>query len=292
MTLESVSGMLVGGLVLGSLYALMAAGLSLVWSTLRVFNFAHGALLTLAAYLAWFVSNPGGLGLGLLAGMVGAVTMVGFLGIMIERALVRPFLRRSHPDIVVMISTLAVAGLLQGIILFVWGGKFKQLDRIAVGSIQLIGTAISYHDLAIIVLAPTILITLAAVLRRTRFGLAVRGVAQNSDAATLVGIGLPRVYRLTFGISSALAGLAGVLLGAIFFMTPDLGTDPLLKAFVVVVLGGVGSLSGTVAAAYMIGLVEAASMFFFGLGITPAVIFGAMILTLLLRPRGLAGEVA
>jgi branched-chain amino acid transport system permease protein len=281
---------LVSGIVLASLYALMATGLALVWNTLGIFNFSHGVFMTLGAYIAWQVADAKGLGFGLSAGIAVAVAALAGLGVVVNRLLIAPFLGRKDIVLVAVMTTLAGAFFLENSALLIWGPRIKQLDRIVSGNIKILGTAISMHELVIIILAPLLLVGLWAFLKWTRVGSAIRAVAQNRDTALLLGINVNAVYSLAFAISAALAGGAGVLLGAIRFITPTMGTEPLLKAFIVVILGGLGSLVGTIISAYLVGFLEAFSTYFIGAYWTQAALFGLFILILVAMPRGLMGR--
>jgi branched-chain amino acid transport system permease protein len=289
MTAETLAAILVSGMVSGSLYALMASGLSLVWGTLRMFNFAHGTLVMLGAYAAGDVSDSRGLDLGLIVGIPAALVLLALLGVVLYWILVRPFITRPGADLVVIITTLAGATFLQNGAQEVFGPRYKQLDRVLKGQVELLNTAVGLQELLIIVATPTVLLALAYFLRRTKLGLAVRAVEQNHDSALLVGVNVGRVYPLVFAVSAALAALAGIMLGGLFFITPVMGSDPLLRAFIVVVFGGLGSLPGTVVGAYVIGLIEAIAVFFVGLYWAPVVLFIVLILVMILRPTGLMG---
>lgn len=281
---------LVSGIVLASLYALMATGLALVWNTLGIFNFAHGVFMTLGAYIAWQVADGRGFGWGLSAGIAVSVAVLAGLGVVVNRLLISPFLGRKDIVLVAVMTTLAGAFFLENSALLIWGPRIKQLDRIVSGNIKIIGSAISMHELVIIVLAPLVLVGLWAFLKWTRIGSAIRAVSQNRDSALLLGINVNAIYSLAFAISAALAGGAGVLLGAIRFITPTMGTEPLLKAFIVVILGGLGSFGGTIVSAYLIGFMEAFSTYFIGAYWTQAAMFGLFILVLVALPRGLMGR--
>ena len=289
MTVETLAAILVSGLVAGSLYALMASGLSLVWGTLRMFNFAHGTLLMLGAYVAWYVSDSRGLDLGLRVGIPVALVLLAALGIVLYWLLVQPFLTRPGADLVVIITTLAGATFLQNGAQVVFGPRYKQLDRVVTGQIEVLNTAVGLQETLIIILTPTVLLALALLLKRTKLGLAIRAVEQNHDSALLVGVNVGRVYPLVFAVSAVLAALAGIMLGGLFFITPVMGSDPLLRAFIVVVFGGLGSLPGTVVGAYVIGLIEAIAVFVVGLYWAPVVLFIVLILVMILRPTGLMG---
>jgi branched-chain amino acid transport system permease protein len=289
MTIETLVAILVSGAVAGSLYALMASGLSLVWGTLRMFNFAHGTLLMLGAYTAWYLSNGRALDLGLQIGIPGALITIGLVGVILYVLLVRPFVARPGADLVVIITTLAGATFLQNGAQVVFGPRYKQLDRVVKGQVEFLNTAVGLQEMVIIVITPVILLLLALFLKRTKLGLAVRAVEQNRDAALLAGVNVGNVYPLVFAVSASLAALAGVLLAGLFFITPVMGSDPLLRAFIVVVFGGLGSLPGTVVGAYVIGLIEAFAVFFVGLYWAPVVLFIVLIMVMIVRPTGLMG---
>lgn len=287
MTVEVVVAIVVSGIVLGSLYSLMASGLSLVWSTLRVFNFAHGTLIMLSAYLAWTLAE---LGLPFPVMALGAIAGTAVAGVVLERLLIRPLLTRDNAVLMVAITSIAGATFLVSAVQLIWGPRVKQLPSIASGTIELASTAIGVQDVVIAIVAPGVLLLVAAFLRWTKLGSAIRAVEQNRDLARLVGIRPGRVYTLTLALSGALAGVAGVLLGAIVTITPTMGADPLLKAFIVVVFGGLGSLPGTIVGAYAVGLITAMSQFLLGLYWTPVVLFLILIVVLAIRPTGLMGR--
>lgn len=277
----------VSGLLLGSLYALMASGLSVVWTTLGVFNFAHGALMMLGAFVAWTVSEAGGL--GLLPGVAAGTAAAALLGVVIERALVRPFYSSTNMLLITVMTTLAAMIIIEKGAQIIWGARLKQLPRMLNGEVTLLGATISAHEALIVLIAPLVLAALWIFTARTRTGRSLRAVGQNQNAAALIGINIPQAYALAFSLSAALAGLTGALLGSIRFITPSMGSEPLLKAMIVVIFGGLGSLGATAGAAYVIGMLEAFLVLAVGLYWTPSCLFVVMILTLTMRPQGLFG---
>ncbi|MGY3387478.1 branched-chain amino acid transport system permease protein [Bradyrhizobium sp. USDA 3311] len=291
MTADVLSAILVSGIVLGSGYALMASGLSLVWSTLGIFNFAHGVLMTLGAYVAWTVSDAAGLDFGLAAGIALTVaTMVG-AGILIERVIVRPFYNHRDFLLITVMTTLAAMIFMQKGIQLIWGARLKQLDPIMPGKIRLLQTTISAQEALIIIIAPLLLGLLWLFLSHSRIGRGIRAVGQNPDSARLIGIDVSLLFIITFALSAVLAGLTGVLLGSVRLLTPEFGAEPLVKALIVVIFGGLGSLGGTIVAAYLMGFLEAALVFLVGIYWAPSVIFLLLIVVLLVRPQGLLGKV-
>ncbi|MCG7508075.1 branched-chain amino acid ABC transporter permease [Mesorhizobium retamae] len=285
--MDALLATLVSGLVLGSLYALMSSGLSLVWTTLGVFNFSHGALMMVGAFVAWTVSEI--LGLGPVTGILSGTLAAGLIGIIIERLLVRPFYSNRNMLLITAMTTLAAMVILERGAQMIWGARLKQLPRLIPGEVQILGTTISAHEALLIVLAPLILVALWRFTVMTNRGRSLRAVGQNQDSAALLGIDVPVAFALAFGISAALAGLTGALLGSIRFITPTMGSEPLTKAMIVVIFGGLGNLGATAGAAYLIGFIEAFLIFGLGLYWTPFVLFLLMILVLLFRPNGVFG---
>ncbi|WP_144379514.1 branched-chain amino acid ABC transporter permease [Mesorhizobium amorphae] len=285
--MEALLATLVSGLVLGSLYALMSSGLSLVWTTLGVFNFSHGALMMVGAFIAWTVSEV--LGLGPIVGILSGTLAAGLIGIVIERLLVRPFYSNRNMLLITAMTTLAAMVILERGAQMIWGARLKQLPRLIPGEVQILGTTISAHEALLIVLAPLILVALWRFTVMTNRGRSLRAVGQNQDSAALLGIDVPVAFALAFGISAALAGLTGALLGSIRFITPTMGSEPLTKAMIVVIFGGLGNLGATAGAAYLIGFIEAFLILGLGLYWTPFVLFLLMILVLLFRPNGVFG---
>ncbi|MEM9105644.1 MAG: branched-chain amino acid ABC transporter permease [Pseudomonadota bacterium] len=285
--METFVATLVSGLVLGSLYALMASGLSVVWTTLGVFNFAHGALMMFGAFVAWTVSEA--LGLGLLTGIAAGTLSAAVIGVVIERLLVRPFYGNRNMLLITVMTTLAAMIILEKSALILWGARLKQLPRLIEGEVSVLGATISAHEAVLIVLAPLLLIALWQFTVRSTAGRSLRAVGQNQESAALIGIDVPVAFALAFGLSAALAGLTGSLLGSIRFITPTMGAEPLIKAMIVVIFGGLGSLGATAGAAYLIGLIEALLILWVGLYWTPFMLFLMMIVVLVFRPNGVFG---
>ena len=278
------------GIVLGSLYAAMATGLSLIWSTLGIFSFAHGVFMTLGAYLAWQIGTAGGFGFGATIGLVASVVLMIGIGSLAEMLLVRPLLGRANVLLLVAITTLAASNIIENSILLTWGPRLKQLPPILDGVLAIGPVKLSAHEAVVVVLSPLLLFGLWIFLRMSRLGAAIRAVSQNPEAALLIGLNVRMLYGLAFGLSAGLAAFAGVLLGSIRFIVPGMGTEPLVKALIVCIFGGLGSLGATIGGAYVIGLIEAASTAVIGLYWTPVLLFIIIIVTLIVRPTGLFGK--
>jgi branched-chain amino acid transport system permease protein len=286
---DAIVSILISGLVLGSLYALMASGLSLVWTTLGIFNFAHGVLMAVGAFLAFQISHSllpfVWIGLPCLLALVAMI----FVGAVFEYVLVRPFYGREDMVMVTIMTTLAGLTFLENGILAIWGPRLKQISALAPGTLSVGPVHLSWQESLTVLITPFVLAATFLFMQHTQTGRAIRAVGQNRKAAELFGIPVKRMFALTFAISAVLAGLAGMLLGSIRFMTPTMGSDPLVKALIVVIFGGLGSIGGSIGAAYVIGFLEALLVFGVGLYWTPSILFLIMIIVMLVRPQGLFG---
>jgi branched-chain amino acid transport system permease protein len=287
---DAILSIIISGLVLGSLYALMASGLSLVWTTLGIFNFAHGVLMAVGAYLAFQVAQSLWPSLWIGFSCLIALAAMAAVGVVFEYLLVRPFYGREDMVLVTIMTTLAGMNFLENGVLAIWGPRLKQLSPLAPGTLSLGPAHLSWQEFLTALIAPAALVGALLFMQRTQLGRAIRAVGQNRKAAELVGIPVKRMFLLVFAMSAALAGLAGMLLGAIRFMTPTMGSDPLVKALIVVIFGGLGSIGGSIGAAYLIGFLEALLVYSVGLYWTPSILFLIMVTVLLFRPQGLFGR--
>lgn len=288
--ISSLMVILFSGFIQGCLYSLASVGLTLQWGTARTLSFAHGALITWGAYLVWGSLNNPMFRLGYGEGFFLMILITFLVGIALDRLVLSTFRRKPGTDINIFISTLGVATILENVALITFGGRLKQLPPIVSGSMEFGPIHASWHRILIGVVALSSLIALLLFLKKTRSGMAIQAVAQDMEAASLMGINVKMVYTITIAVGMVLAGIAGALLGSILFITPTMGNVPLLKAFFVVVLGGLGSVKGTTYAAFIIGEIEALAMYFLGVFWASPVLFTLMIALLLIRPEGLYGE--
>jgi len=288
MDFGSIVLIVVSGLALGSLYCIMSMGLTLTFSTLKAFNFSHGAIIALGAYLTYFFLTTMGVHYSLAIMLMVVCCLV--IGIVIERTILKRLLAKGLMEII--IGTLGIALLIENIVLLVFGGRLKRLPVPIEGAVALGSGSISYYDLVILGCGLLILAVMAYFLKRTRVGMAMRAVAQDKEASHAVGIPVARVNMYAFAISVALAGLAGAFMGSVYFMTPSMGNDALTRAFLICVLGGLGSIKGTVLAAFVVGIIESVTALILGIYWTPLVLFVFMMAVLIIRPSGLFGEEA
>jgi branched-chain amino acid transport system permease protein len=276
---------LFSGLTLGALYCLMAMGLTLVNSTIKFFNFSHGAILMTGSYFTWYLLEE--VGLNYLASFIVTLLMTFILGVVVQRVIVQPLVNKEASGLMLILGTFVIGNLLENGFLLIFGGRLKRLPTPLEGHFSIGAATITYHSLLILLTTSVVMGGMAYFLLRTRMGMAMRCVAQNEQAAQLMGIPVKTVYRYVLGISSLLAGVAGVFLGSIYFMTPSMGGGPLSKAFTVCVLGGLNSIFGTVVGAFLVGLLESTLTLFFPMYYVTPALFLLMMLILLVRPEGI-----
>jgi branched-chain amino acid transport system permease protein len=279
---------LFGGIAQSAVYCIIAFGLSLVYGTARTLNFAHGALYTTGAYIAW-VLTAGYLGLPLPLAVVILIPILFGIGVAIERTMMRPLRRLKDWKMTAMMVTLGLAFVLDNANLILFGAVAKPLPAFIDGTVSIFGIVVSAYRLAVLVIALAIVVVLELFLNGTRFGWAVRAVAQDMQGASQVGIDVDRIYAFTFGLSVVLTGLAGLLLAPIFLISPQGGWEPFLKAFVIVVFGGLGSTRGAVIAAFVLGTVEAFVVYNIGANWTMPIWLLTLLIVLMIRPQGLMG---
>jgi branched-subunit amino acid ABC-type transport system permease component len=282
---------IVSGLVLGSIYALMTVGFTLVYGTLRTLNMAHGVMVMVGGFVAWVAFDKAGIDPWASLLLAFAFTFV--LGMAVQRIAVQPLIGRVGVDLEMagFIATLAVAIILQNLALLWYGPRNKAVPPLIGGDIQLMeGVEVTRHSIAMGIIAVTLLLVLGRFLSGSRHGLAIGAVAQDLAAARLMGVPTTRVYLLNMGLASGLAGIAGVLLASVYFVSPNSGDNPLLKALIVAIFGGLGSVRGTIVAAYTIGLLEAGISLWLGVSWSLPLLFLVIIAVLTVRPYGLYGR--
>ena len=282
------------GILYGSIYGLMAIGLTLIWGALRMLDMAHGALYLVGGYLAWSAINylkpmglPPAVG-GLVAVAVG-VTAAAIAGLLIQVLFINRVVGKPSFFNSAMIATVGLAIVIDSLALLIYGPRVKQMPALVSGQFRWLGVVISYQGLVIIGVAAVAMVLLSIFLSRSRSGLAIQAVSQQMDAALLMGIPAILIFTIVMALSAALAGLAGSLLSSVFFLAPGAGFNPMVKALVVTIFGGLGSVKGTIWAAYVIGLLEAFLQVYLGASWALTGLFLFMILMLIIRPSGLFG---
>jgi branched-chain amino acid transport system permease protein len=275
--------------LLAGLYATMAYGLGLIYGVLRVVNLAHGGVIMGGAYLGWVLFERWGIDPYLSLPVVAAAAFG--LGVLVYRLLVRHLPRGPAGGPASLLLLFGTWLVLRNAAYLLFTGNDQAIrTTYSTASVVVLGTHLSVNRVAVLAVGVLVPLLLHLLLTRTYAGRAIRAVAQNPDSCTLVGVDVERIYALTFGIGTALAGVAGLLSATIFSFNPGFGAGELLKSFVVVVLGGLGSIVGTGIAALILAVVEVFAILVLPSYLTSAVGFVMLVLVLVLRPGGLFGQ--
>ena len=279
---------LINGLSLGSIYALIALGYTMVYGIMRLINFAHGDIYMLGAYVGFFATTQ--FHLGFIPAMLAAMVIIGILGVIEERLAYKPL--RHSSRISIFITAIGVSLFIEYTTMYFMTPQPRTFPPVLENTIFHIGPAqISLQQIVILVSAVVLMFLLWYIVQYTKMGKAMRAVSYDTDAALLMGINVDNVISFTFALGSGLAGAAGVLVG-IYYNTIDplMGIMPGLKAFVAAVLGGIGILPGAVVGGLILGVVEAFVSGFLSSTFRDAAAFAILILVLLVRPTGLFGK--
>src|SRR5258708_4890427 len=275
---------LLNAVMLGGTYALLGIGLTLIFGIMRVVNFAHGELYAFGAYTVYFIAAA--LGLNFFLGLVVAVTAGALLGALIEVVLLRP-MRGADID-TVMLMMIGAWIVMQNTELLVWGGVANAIVTPFPDAPLVIGP-VSISWLRVFVLAAALLLIVASyvLIHRTKLGTAMRATFQDADTAALMGVNIKGIFTLTFAVGSSLAAAAGALLGPAFLLTPTIGHLASLKAFAVVILGGLGNITGATVGGFILAFVEELGAGYVSSGYRDPMGFLIIIVVLLFRPTGL-----
>ena len=278
----------INGLVVGSLYVLVALGLTLIYGVLVQINFAHADIVTLGAFVAYFVMHL--LSGNYFAGIAIALIVGGALGWLLNTAIFAPLLDRGN-ELLPLIATIGVSIMLQNAMLLMLGPVPYAFDTpYSNHVIRFGGIFFTVQSLLIIVVSAIAIGLLYGFMKFTFLGKALRAVSQDRETAGLMGINPNYIIMLTFIIASALAGMSGALLGPVLVLTPFAGTSVIVKAFAIVIIGGFGNVEGTIIAGLIVGLIESYTTQFLDPGLIDIIVFALLLLTLAVRPTGLIAE--
>jgi branched-chain amino acid transport system permease protein len=281
---------LISGISLGSIYAIIALGYTMVYGIAKMLNFAHGDVIMVGAYICFFATTRYGLNplLGVLLSMV-VCTM---LGIIIERLAYKPL--RQAPALAVLITAIGMSYFLQNSAQLLWSSSPKVFQSVVgKGSIKLFDGAlsISFVTVVTILVCVVIMIALVTFVNKTRIGKSMRAVSEDKGAAQLMGINVNSTISLTFAIGSALAAIAGVLLCSAYpNLVPTTGAMPGIKAFTAAVFGGIGSIPGALIGGILLGIIEIFAKAYISTQLSDAIVFAVLIVVLLVKPTGLLGK--
>ena len=283
--MSAVSQILVSGLTLGAMYAVATLGLSLMWGALRMLNMAHGALLTLGGYLAYTASAW--LGLPAPVAFLVAAGVGAFAGWLIYRFVVHPMLDNPSFETNVIIATVGLGLIIENGILQIYGGQPLGQPVAVAGLTTVFGITFQSQNGIVFLTAVGLIVLVHVLLRRTRFGAAVRASVQQREGALVVGVPVNRVFAQILALSGALVAVSGVMLTSIAQLSPTVGTDPMLKAFIMCVLAGLGNVAGSLVAAFALALLEVSIQFAFGARWGFPALLLIVVLILIWRPYGI-----
>lgn len=281
---------LINGVSLGSVYAIIALGYTMVYGIAKMLNFAHGDIIMIGSYVVFVTVSS--MGLPPMLGVLLAVAACTLLGVVIERVAYKP-LRNASP-LAVLITAIGVSYLLQNVALLIFGADTKSFTSVVkIPALKLAGGQLNItgETIATILSCIVIMVCLMALLIRTRAGQAMLAVSEDKGAATLMGINVNGTIALTFAIGSALAAIAGVLLCSAYpSLTPYTGSMPGIKAFVAAVFGGIGSIPGAFIGGVLLGVIEILSKAYISSQLSDAIVFSVLIIVLLVKPTGILGK--
>ena len=281
---------LINGISLGSVYAIIALGYTMVYGIAKMLNFAHGDIIMVGGFTAFTViSTMGG---SPIIGIIAAVVVCTILGMVVERVAYRP-LRNASP-LAVLITAIGVSYLLQNVALLIFGSNARQFTSVVnLPALKLAGGKLSISSVTIVTILTCVVIMAGLMLfiNKTKIGQAMLAVSEDRGAATLMGINVNGTIAITFAIGSALAAIAGVLLCSAYpSLTPYTGSMPGIKAFVAAVFGGIGSIPGALIGGVLLGIIENLTKAYISSQLSDAIVFSVLIIVLLVRPTGILGK--
>lgn len=280
---------LISGISLGSVYAIIALGYTMVYGIAKMLNFAHGDIIMIGGYVSFVAVSS--LGLNPWIAMVIAMAVCTLLGVLIERFAYKPL--RQATSLAVLITAIGVSYLLQNAALLIWGANPKVYTPIISGTLNLFGGKLSVSYISLLTVAACIIIMIALTVftSKSKLGKAMRACSEDKGAALLMGINVNRTISLTFAIGSALAAIAGVLLCSSYpTLMPTTGSMPGIKAFTAAVFGGIGSIPGAFTGGILLGVIEALAKAYISTQLSNSIVFAVLIIVLLVRPVGLLGK--
>lgn len=280
--------LIINGLIAGAIYALVASGFSLIYSTCRFIHFAHGATIAFSAYFLYFLFSV--LGLGFWFSVLLAIGFASFLGLAMNILVYKQLRNRKASSVILLIASFALLILLESTILILFGADVKTIGFIeVVKGIEIFGAVITPLQIYIVICSLLLLSLLFLFMKMTKTGKAMRAVADNKDVAEIVGISSKRIYNWSFIIGSAIAGVAGILIGLEQNLEPMMGTNLMIKGFTGAIIGGIGSVPGAILGSFLLGFAENFGIWFLPSGYKDAIAFVILFAFLLFRPKGILG---
>ncbi|MCR5108381.1 MAG: branched-chain amino acid ABC transporter permease [Lachnospiraceae bacterium] len=279
---------LINGIISGSYYAVLGIGLTVTWGVLKMINVAHGDFYMLGAYLFYTFSRIAGL--PVVPSIIMGVLGVFLVGMLLQRGIIAHALGREAFGNSPFIITLAIGIMLENIAQIIWGENNRGVPYFNETVFEFGGLTMAAQRLIVAAIAFATLIAVMILIKKTRFGWAISATAQDRFSATLMGINTNRIYMVTFGLAVALAAVAGCILAPIYGINPWMGGSVQLKSFVVCIVGGLGSVGGSIVAGILLGIVESFSTQFFGSGWQNVIAYSLVLVMFWVRPEGIFGK--
>jgi len=281
--------LLINGLIAGAIYALVASGFSLIYSTCKFIHFAHGSTIAFSAYFLYFLFSM--LGLNFWMAVILTIIFASLFGYLTNLVVYKELRKKKASNTILLIASFALLIFFESLILIIFGADVKTIGYIKVAEgLQFLGAVITPLQIIIIAVSLVLLISLFLFTKKTKIGKAMRAVADNKDVAEIVGISAEKIYSWAFIIGSAIAGIAGILTGMEQNINPTMGTNLMIKGFAAAIIGGIGSVPGAIVGAFLLGLAENFGIWYLPSGYKDAIAFVVLFIFLLFRPQGILGK--
>lgn len=280
--------LIINGLIAGSLYASVAVGFAMIYSTNRFVHFAHGTMVAFGAYMVYTLMSI--VGLPLVPSIIAAIGLSGIAGLLMYRLVYEPLMRKKASSAILLIASIGLMILIENALLAIFGSKVKTISVFAVApGFEIWGAHITRMQIIVILVSAILLAGITFFTKKTSWGIEMRAVADNPELAVMSGINTRRVQAMSFFMGSAIAGVAGVLIAIESHIEARLGSALMIKGFTSAIIGGMGSLPGAMFGSYVLGLVENIGIWFLPSGYKDAIAFVLLVLFLLWRPQGILG---
>lgn len=286
--MDVIVQILSSGLTIGAMYAVSTIGLALVYGSLNMLNMSHGALLALGGYVCLYAMTA--MGLPALLAVPVAMAVCGAAGLLIYHLAARPMLSSRNFETQIFIATIGIGAVLENVIMRSFGPQPVAQPLNLSGAVTIGHVHIPNQNILILAVSLLMMVAVAVLLNNTRIGRAILATAQNRDAAQLMGVRIGHVYAQVLAISGALAAVSGIMISSLSGLLPNMGGDPMLKAFIICVVAGLGNVYGAAGVALVLGLLEAVIQYVFGVQYSFAILLLIVIAVLIWRPAGLFGR--
>jgi len=282
------SQLLINGLIAGAIYALVAVGFSLIYSTCKFVHFAHGSTIAVSAYTLFFFYSS--LGLNFWLAVILTIIFAGIFGWLVNVLVYKKLREKKSSGAILLIASVGLLIFIESLILLIFGADIKTVGFIKiVKGLEFLGIIITPLQIIIISVSIVLFAALFVFIKKTKLGKTMRAVADNKEAAEIVGISPEKIYAWSFIIGSAIAGIAGILIGLEQNLEPTMGTNLMIKGFTGAIVGGIGSVHGAILGSFLLGIVENFGIWFLPSGYKDAIAFTILLIFLLFRPYGILG---